>query len=136
MRILKTIFGLAIVTALLPAPPEDAAVGQKSAATSELVSAAVGTVADVHDFCSRQASVCDTANLVAVGFEAKAKYGVRILYEWANESSIGAVPDQADAADRLPTASVAAMDDSEASQNTLRLDDLIPDWRNPKKRQG
>jgi hypothetical protein len=79
MRILRTIFGLAVVTVLLPSPPEDMAGNQKSAATSELLSAAVNTVADVHGFCSRQSSVCDTANLVAVGLEAKAKYGVRLI---------------------------------------------------------
>ena len=140
MRILRTIFCLAVVTVLMPTPPEEMGGGKnKSAATSELLSAAVNTVADVHGFCSRQASVCDTANLVAVGLEAKAKYSVRLIYEWANESRGTTVPDQAFESDRLPTASfeqVAGYSD-ESSQNTLRLDDLIPDWRDPKQqRQG
>ena len=137
MRILRTIFCLAVVTVLLPSPPDEMGGNQKTAATSELLSAAVNTVADVHGFCSRQASVCDTANLVAVGLEAKAKYSVRLLYEWANESAVGTVPDQALTTDGLPTASVGQVADyGENSQNTLRLDDLIPDWRDPRKRQS
>ena len=135
MRVLRTIFCLAVVTVLMPTPPEE--MSQKSAATSELLSAAVNTVADVHGFCSRQASVCDTANLVAAGLEAKAKYSVRLIYEWANESRGGNVPDQAFEADRLPTASFEQVADySEASRNTLRLDDLIPDWRDPRQRRS
>jgi hypothetical protein len=135
MRVLRAIFCLAVVTVLMPTPPEEMGAGQKSAATSELLSAAVNTVADVHDFCSRQASVCDTANLVAVGLEAKAKYSVRLIYEWANESSGASMPDQALESDHLPTASVGqiAATGEEGGQNTLRLDDLIPDWRDPKQ---
>ncbi len=138
MRILRTIFCLAVVTVLMPTPPEDMGGGNhKSAATGELLSAAVNTVADVNGFCSRQASVCDTANLVAVGLEAKAKYSVRLIYEWANESRGGTVPDQAFETDRLPTASVeqVAGYSDESSQNTLRVDDLIPDWRDPKQQR-
>jgi hypothetical protein len=138
MRILRTIFCLAVVTVLMPTPPEDMGGGnRKSAATGELLSAAVNTVADVNSFCSRQASVCDTANLVAVGLEAKAKYSVRLIYEWANESRGGTVPDQAFETDRLPTASVeqVAGYSDESSQNTLRVDDLIPDWRDPKQQR-
>ena len=123
MRIFRTIALLAVVAFFIPSPPEEQlqlAQGDDPPAT-ELLSAAVSTVADVRDFCGRQPAVCDTAHYLAVKLEGKAKYGIELLYQWAQESNGLALPQQTGAAD----------DAEAAGQNTLRLDDLIPEWRAP-----
>ena len=133
MRILRTIFLLAVAAFFMPSPPEDrlglsAATADDPPAT-EFLSAAVSTVADMRDFCIRQASVCDTAHYLAVKLEGKAKYSIELLYEWANESKGSALPQQA-----LETGSFATVSGEMemTGQNTLQLEDLIPEWRAPK----
>lgn len=142
MRVLRTIFLLAVAAFFIPSPPEDrlgmsAQNGDDPPAT-EFLAAAVSTVADLGDFCSRQASVCETAHYLAVKLEGKAKYSIELLYEWANEANGAAMPIQAHDSDSVATGSFAAAS-GEAEipgQNTLRLEDLIPDWRAPKPHQG
>jgi hypothetical protein len=70
--------------------------------------------------------------------ELKAKYGVRLIYEWANEAnttpSSALQPDIADGSDPIETGSVKLASVKQpplASQSTLRLEDLIPVWRGP-----
>ena len=121
MRIVRTIFLLAAATYFMPSPPEErfGVASDDNRPVTELVSAAVSTVADMSDFCSRQASVCDTAHYLAVKLEGKAKYSIELLYQWAQDS-------------RGPTRQTLAADDASAmGENTLRLDDLIPEWRAP-----
>ena len=68
MRIFRTIFFLGVAAFFLPSPPENRVVaadpGDNPAAT-EYLTAAVSTVADLRDFCSRQAAVCDTARSIS-----------------------------------------------------------------------
>jgi hypothetical protein len=120
MRIVRTIVLLAAVTYFMPSPPEDQFDSQGNPPVTELVSAAVSTVADVSDFCSRQAAVCDTAHYLAVKLEGKAKYGIGLLYQWAQESR-----------DLTGSQTIAADEPESTGRNTLRLDDLIPEWRAP-----
>ena len=54
-------------------PPED------------MFPAAVNAVDDISGFCTRQPSVCETAHAVFVKLEAKAKYSIRLMYEWAQQ---------------------------------------------------
>ena len=123
MRIVRTIVLLAAATYLMPSPPEErfGVASDENPPVTELVSAAVSTVADVSDFCSRQAAVCDTAHYLAVKLEGKAKYSIELIYQWAQDS-------------RGPTGgqTLAADDAAATGENTLRLDDLIPEWRAPK----
>jgi hypothetical protein len=143
MRIFRSMFFLAAVGVLAPSPPDNeiakliAQKGQEPSAF-QMMTAAGQTFADLGSFCARQPGVCETAQYVAVRLEAKAKYSVRLLYDWANEASSGpgsiSYPAQADGTDRLVTGStirLASSDDGKSSQSTLKLEDLIPQWRGP-----
>jgi Family of unknown function (DUF5330) len=146
MRIFRTIILLTGIAVLLPSPPEQpgAAVAATEAGSDApgLVATAAQTVYDVASFCSRQPGVCDTAGYLAGKMEAKAKYSVRLLYEWANESvSDPAVPTSIEdiAADPMNTGSSPALRLKTVAdgQSTLKLEDLIPEWRGPvKPRKG
>jgi Family of unknown function (DUF5330) len=137
MRIIRTIVLLAVAAYFLPSPPEDRLgaslpAGDDPPAT-EFLSAAVSTVADMSDFCIRQAAVCDTAHYLAAKLEGKAKYGIELLYQWAHESNDLIPPQQAfdgeGAASQGRTA--AATDAGPTGRNTLQPDDFIPEWRAP-----
>lgn len=124
MRIIRTLVLLTAVVVFMPSPPEERLTSSTEAdpPATELLMAAVSTVADMRDFCSRQAAVCDTAHYVAVKLEGKAKYGIELLYEWASERA------EQPALEGVTTASG---EPARASQNTLELEDLIPEWRAP-----
>jgi hypothetical protein len=147
MRIFRTLMLLAGVTAFMPSPPEDksldvAMVEMANVEETGIISSATTAISDLAGFCGRQPGVCETAGYVANRLEAKAKYSVRLIYEWAAESSAeprtSPFPNQADATDPMATGSTRAlMADGTAvkGQSTLRLDDLIPEWRGPLPRQ-
>jgi Family of unknown function (DUF5330) len=48
------------------------------------IAAAAETVADVKGFCERRPQACVTGQYLAVTLEGKARYGVKLAYEWAN----------------------------------------------------
>lgn len=136
MKIIRTLVIVAVGAFLLPSPPESQQPPQqaKIAATPELMAAAVNAAGDMGSFCSRQPAVCSTATSLAGTLEAKARYSIKLLYEWANKEAAAVPPKlgavQTDAA--LPVASFQmAAADVEPSQSTLKLEDIIPDWRNP-----
>jgi Family of unknown function (DUF5330) len=138
MGILRTIIVLSGLTAFIPSPPEDAAQTANSAAGSEAgagyIQVAMGTFSDLSAFCDRQPGVCKTAGYVAYKLERKAKYGVRMIYEWANEASPGH-PTLATASDPITTGSTKtafAQQPGFVSQSTLQIEDLIPAWLGPK----
>jgi hypothetical protein len=135
MRIIRTIVLLAAAAYFLPSPPEDKLGASLQASNdppaTEFLSAAVSTVADVGDFCTRQAAVCDTAHYLAVKLEGKAKYGIELLYQWANESNDLTSPQQAYDGKDAQSQTAAANDAEATGQNTLQLEDIIPEWRAP-----
>ncbi|MGQ0484376.1 MAG: DUF5330 domain-containing protein [Hyphomicrobiales bacterium] len=146
MRVFRTIILLTGIAVLMPSPPElenssAVALAGHAAETAGLATAASQAVSDVASFCTRRPGVCQTAGYVAAKLEAKAKYGVRFLYEWANEANgeptVSPYAHQADAADPLETGStLAAMAAGGQSQSTLTIEDLLPEWRGhlpPKK---
>jgi hypothetical protein len=125
MRIFRTIFFLSAIAILMPSPPEESGQNSLLASTTEVsapevIYAASRTASDVGDFCGRQPTVCRTAGFVASKLEAKAKYGTKLIYEWASEATNA--PRSGPAVAPPPNA---------ASQNTLTAEDLIPQWRNP-----
>src|SRR5262249_9712496 len=130
MRIIRTMILLAAAAYFLPSPPEDRVSASLQASddpqATELFSAAGSTVADMSGFCSRQATVCDTAHYLAVKLEGKAKYGIELLYQWAHESNGLTPPEQAYDSKTAGTQSqTAAAEDAEGTgQNTLQLEDL------------
>lgn len=125
MRIIRTLVLLTAVVVFMPSPPEErlGTADETAPPATEFLSAAFSAVADMRDFCSRQAAVCDTAHYLAVKLEGKAKYGAELLYDWANERA------------EQPAADVttASGEPARPSQNTLELEDLIPEWRAPAK---
>jgi len=150
MHLIKTSFILSLVVFLMPTPPEQRqAVGLQAQyqvpTQADLVTAASNTVADVSSFCERQPAVCKTASYLAWKLEAKARYGVRLIYEWANEDPATTdlpqgYANQAVLVDPLTTGSSRQIASTEnrsvPSQNTLKLEDLIPAWRGPRARQA
>jgi hypothetical protein len=142
MRIIRTILFVGAIAILMPSPPEEN--GRSSLISSasqisapEVIYAASRTASDLGDFCGRQPMVCKTAGFIATKLEAKAKYSAKLIYEWANEASTPSVAREAFAVEHLATASLLKVaDNSEArSQNTLKVEDLIPDWRDPLRPQ-
>lgn len=143
MRLIRTIIVLSGLAAIMPSPPEDASQAAAKAAGAQVtdtgyLDVATSAFSDLAAFCGRQPGVCETAGLVAHKLELKAKYGVRLLYEWASEAntppSAALQPDIAERADPIATGSTklaAAKPQPEPSQSTLRLEDLIPLWRGP-----
>ena len=92
--------------------------------------------------CVRQPDVCSTATYMAARLEAKAKYSVRLIYEWAAESTANPeVPQgtqEATGVDLLTTGTAMAggkEQESRGSQSTLRIDDLVPEWRGPAQKR-
>lgn len=141
MRILRTTIVLAGVAAFMPSPPEDVNQAAPSVASAEAsdtgyIEVAANTFSDLTSFCVRQPGVCETAGFVAHKLELKAKYGVRLIYEWANEANTTPVvqPELAKGSDPIETGSMklaSAKQLPQTPQSTLRLDDLIPVWRGP-----
>jgi Family of unknown function (DUF5330) len=132
MRIVRTLFILAAAVLLIPSPPDDGSMITDDPSTPQMLGAAFSTVADMRGFCGRQPGVCETAGFVAGKLEAKAKHGVRLIYEWANEgaSEPTVLPTEADASDAIQTGSTT-MAAAAPQQSTLTLEDLIPEWRGP-----
>ena len=138
MGILRTIIVLSGLAAFIPSPPEgvtqnSAATAVTEAAGAGYIEVAVGTFSDLASFCDRQPGVCKTAGYVAYKLERKAKYGVRMIYEWANEAT-PANPSLATVADPIRTGStkaIVAQNTKPISQSSLQIEDLIPPWRGP-----
>jgi hypothetical protein len=148
MRLIRTIVVLAGAGFLLPAPPEappgatTAPHGAQPVSTLDMLSSAGSAVSDVAGFCLRQPEVCSTATYMAERLEAKAKYSVKLIYEWAAESTADPeVPQgtqEATDVDLLTTGTVMAAagePSSRTSQSTLRIDDLVPEWRGPAQKR-
>ena len=101
------------VAAFMPAPPEDVSQAAPQVASSEAsdtgyFEVATSTFSDLASFCARQPGVCETAGFVAHKLELKAKYGARLIYEWASEASSMSAqqPDLAMGSDPIETATM------------------------------
>ena len=134
MRIFRTIMVLTGIATFMPSPPPSLEQNAELS-TPSLIGSASAAVADVAMFCSRQPGVCQAAGYVAGKLEAKAKYSVRLIYQWANESSgepmASPLSNQADASDPITTGSTVVAKLEAQHQSTLRIEDLIPPWRGP-----
>ncbi|MGH6906746.1 MAG: DUF5330 domain-containing protein [Aestuariivirga sp.] len=128
MRIFRTLVLLTGIAVFLPSPPDDGAQNEPTQAAAEistfgLIGGATSAFADAASFCTRQAEACRVAGSVAGKLGAKAKYSVRLIYEWASEPN-------AETSDPIKTGSTAVVPGGNG-QSSLRLDDLIPPWREP-----
>jgi hypothetical protein len=141
MRIVRTIIVLTGIAAFMPSPPEVVTQAAPNLASTEAsdtgyFEVATNAFSDLAAFCARQPGVCETAGFVAHKLELKAKYGVRLIYDWANEANTtpAVQPEVANGSDPIETGSMklaSAKRLPQTSQSTLRLDDLIPVWRGP-----
>ena len=136
MGILRTVIVLSGLAAFVPAPPEDVNQSVMAAAVNETgasyIQVATGTFSDLAAFCDRQPGVCKTAGYMAYKLERKAKYGVKLIYEWANETT--PTHSTIAAADPITTGStkpVVTQKTKVVSQSTLEIEDLIPVWLGP-----
>jgi hypothetical protein len=141
MRIIRTIIVFSGIAAFMPSAPDDVNQAAPAAASADIsdtgyLEVATNTFSDLASFCARQPGVCETAGFVAHKLELKAKYGVRLIYDWANEANTTPTvqPEIANGSDPIETGSMklaSAKQLPQTSQSTLRLDDLIPVWRGP-----
>lgn len=154
MGILRTAFWLSAVIILLPAGNDNTPGGgkpPKSAQVSpeQVVVAATSTASDVSEFCSRQPGVCKTGSAVMGLFEAKAKNGVSLIYNWATETNVvspanasgsymeanlatSGSPDLTRLIATINSERAIKSDKNYGSKNTLEPADLIPEWSAPK----
>ncbi len=135
-----------------------------SVSVTEAVSATLSTIGDVAGLCARQPEVCDTGSAAWQVFQRKAKYGVNLLYDWTagdTPENTGEAPAAAqseaarseaalssegryrisDNSQPVHTGSAdqpaqAPASDQPSSQNTLRLEDLIPEWSGPSSQRA
>jgi hypothetical protein len=152
MQILKPLFWVSAVVLLLPAGNETAgdapalASARSELSASQVLNAAFSTADDLSGFCGRQPSVCETGQRLISLLERKAKYGVRLIYDWANSGGLpGAAPVQGGermaanepAAPRGETAEPQPLHTGSIATpppqpvNSLKVEDLIPAWRRP-----
>jgi Family of unknown function (DUF5330) len=132
MGLFRKIILVAGGLAVMPSPPDAPAdAGQPSHAS--YLAAAVGAASDAMEFCHRRASVCETAGYAAAAFETKAKYSVKLLYEWANREE----PSGFKQVDAMETGSTSASGGKKtASASTLTPDDVVPEWISPPPKKG
>lgn len=140
MGIMRTTLVLGAIIAFMPSPPEDAAQRSLAAAADPgsfgYMAAAVEAFADVRSFCHRKPGVCEAAGFMANKLEAKAKYSAKLIYEWADEATAdgSALPLPKDLAKSDPiTTSTVGGAMAVLSQSTLLIEDLLPEWREPRK---
>jgi Family of unknown function (DUF5330) len=139
MGMLRTLCVVVGAVALMPSPPPEVS-GQaapQGPGAFAYVAAAAETVADMRSFCQRNPAVCSTAGVFAQTLEGKAKYSVKLVYEWANEATgdghpRSLPPDMAMADPIQTSAPAAARLAASDSQNTLTLADIVPEWQKPR----
>ena len=138
MGLFRKAIVLGAIIFVMPSPPspENGGAAQSAANSSTFayVAAAVDTLADMKGFCERKPQVCTTAQYFAVTFEGKAKYGAKLIYEWANETAAGRrisnVAADLAAADLIKTGSTPRkLRGSLAESSTLTMQDLLPEWK-------
>ena len=147
MKIIRYALILGIGAFLLPAPPPHSANGldddSRQLAVGDLFMAASDAVGDVSMFCQRQRDVCTAAATLARQLEVRAKYSIRLVYEWSRQPDVQARMPQP-MPERLPvrivhgkelitgsTPQKATRAKTNSSSGTLTIEDLIPDWRGP-----
>ena len=150
MGILRTAFWVSAVIILLPVGNDNTPGGGKPGETAHvtaqnMVVAASSTAGDVSEFCTRQPGVCETGGAMFRLFEAKAKNGVKLIYHWASDANLVA-PATASGSDKPGelmanndldhligevSLKTAAEKPRQGEKNTLKLEDVLPDWSGP-----
>jgi hypothetical protein len=136
MGLIRKIIVVSGALMAMPSPPQSAQdLSGGSLASWSYISAAAETVSDFKNFCERKPQVCVTAKYLAGNLETKAKYSAKMVYEWANESANvqpkrTKLPDNLAKADEINTGTAEAkLAMTSNGTSTLRIEDLIPEWR-------
>lgn len=138
-----------------PAEPQ-----HTNVSATQTIGAAVSAVGDIANICERKPEICETGAAAWNVFQRKAQHGASLLYDWvqgSDDASADANEDRSVDAGRrsnehkqvsstasaehplitgstLPKGTVVlANAQSNKSQNTLKLEDLIPQWKGPRK---
>lgn len=126
---------------------------------TQTLGAALSAAGDIAGLCARQPEVCETGSAAWQTFQSKARYGVELLYDWASGSDPAKDPENnlegvqtnarldahalqsivvADNTAPVHTGSTDTQRNAPAggkknpkSQNTLKIEDLIPRWIGP-----
>lgn len=85
MFLVRAIFWLSIVIALIPVNPADLGEGQRPVSTFETLGAAQAVVRDLSGFCERNRQACETGSEVLAQFGAKARTGLRYVSAYLEE---------------------------------------------------
>ena len=86
MFLVRTIFWLSIVVALIPVNPADLGEGQRPVSTIETLGAAQAVIHDMSGFCERNPKACDTGNELFAQFGAKARTGAHYVSVWFDKA--------------------------------------------------
>lgn len=128
--LLRMALFLGVVLALLPSggAKQDTAAPSGQIAASDAVAAASATVADMWQFCTRQAQACAIGSHAAVAFGQRAEAGAKMVYNMISERAapVGTAP--------VETGSIDAARKPAAvpSQDTLNATDIAPAWQAPR----
>ncbi len=154
MFFIKVLFWLFVLVLILPLgePGETVQIDEPepkpTLTATDAVGAAFATVQDLAGICGRQPEVCEVGGAAWATFQRKALYGVDNAIQWAQREWLDEKPapvlerrnpDQRNAVANavVPRPRPARKDVSAAAetvagpQNTLRLEDLIPQWEPP-----
>lgn len=122
--LMRVAFWLTVALVLLPSVgSQPIAKGPQFGATDAAV-AAGAAVADMSNFCDRQADACVVGAQAAAVIGHRAQAGAKMVYEFINEKV---------AHEKGETGSIDAK--QIAGQSTLTADDLGPVWRGPEPRK-
>lgn len=125
--IFKLAFWGFIILMLLPSSQKD---------KLELYSAAEKTAGDVFGFCDRNPDVCEKAKATFFNVVQKVRLGAEMLEDTMSDQPAKPASDEGgqrriERSKETGGDDVAANAVVENSQNTLKQDDLAPDWRGP-----
>lgn len=128
MFTLRLAIVLFIIALFFPSTPEEKQQVYRSVSSA---------VEDVQTFCVRNASLCDNVGYIASAVADRVYIGAQIVYEAAiGEPEVERQGDRersypARSEDRPSRREQYDRRGSEHSTNTLRRDDLSPEWRGP-----
>lgn len=145
MFLLRTTFWVSVMLALLPSfVSGQATTNAPEVGTSEAVTAASATFADLSRFCERRADACAAGAQLATAFGQRAQAGAKIVYEFVTDrfakqehaKQEPAKPDHLAAGNPVaPVTEAPAVKSAKASQQTLTTADTGPAWRGPPPRR-
>lgn len=142
MGLLRKIIFVGGALFLLPSPPDerpqDQAQHHDLARNASYLVAASSALADMTSFCTRQPTTCSVAGELAARAELKAKYSIKLLYEWATDKDKPAADKATMAVTVLgdPMTTGSTRPTSSEQQSTLTIDDVLPPWLGPKPGKG